>query len=68
MPVGGRAKMFLEGVALFCLEKNLDYEDLPYYCDVHFGKPNKYVGHRWAYFLRADFQKAWEEFSESQPF
>jgi hypothetical protein len=66
--VGGRAKMFREGVELFCLKRDLTYEELPSYCDAVFGRPNKYVGHRWAYFLREDFQNAWDEFSKQQPF
>jgi hypothetical protein len=66
--VGGRSKIFREGVELFCLKHNLTYEELPYYCDAYFGKPNKYVGHQWAYFLRQDFQEIWEKFAQEQPF
>jgi hypothetical protein len=67
--VGGRAKIFREGVELFCLKKNLNYEDLPFYCDAFCGKPGgKYIGHRWAYLLREDFEKAWNEFAQTQPF
>jgi hypothetical protein len=54
---------------LFCEQNNLSWEDLPSYCDAFFRKPGgKYVGHRWAYFLKPDFQKAWDEFARLQPF
>jgi len=34
-----------------------------------YAKPGgMYIGHRWAYFLRQDFQRAWEEFAAKQPF
>ena len=67
--IGGRARLFREGVGMFCEKHNLDWEDLPTLCDAWYGKPKgKYVGHRWAYFMRPDFQKAWEEFARSQPF
>jgi len=67
--IGGRAQIFREGVALYCNKYGLEWEDLPAECEVVYAKPGgKYIGHRWAYFLRPDFQKAWEEFSKSQPF
>jgi hypothetical protein len=67
--VGGRAQLFREGVSLYCEKHGLEWEDLPAECEIMYGKPGgKYVGHRWAYFLRADFQKAWDEFALLQPF
>jgi hypothetical protein len=67
--VSGKAKIFREGLELFCLKHGLDWEDLPVYCDACFGQPGrKYVGHRWAYFLREDFVACWRDFCASQPF
>jgi len=67
--VSGRAKIFREGLELFCLKHGLNWEDLPTYCDAYFGQPGKkYVGHRWAYLLREDFEACWREFCAAQPF
>jgi hypothetical protein len=45
------------------------WEDLRIYCDAFYGKPGgKYVGHRWAYFMREEFEEAVREFERDDPF
>jgi len=67
--IGGRAGLFREMVAMYCHRYGLEWEDLPTECEMLYAKPNgKYIGHRWAYFLRRDFQRVWEEFAALQPF
>jgi hypothetical protein len=67
--IGGRAGLFRESVALYCLKHGCAWEDLPILCDASHGKPGgKYVGHRWAYLMRSDFEKVWAEFAREQPF
>jgi hypothetical protein len=67
--VGGKAQLFREGVELYCRKHNLHWEDLPTEADFLYGKPKgEYVGHRWAYYMRADFEAAREEFAQLQPF
>ena len=67
--IGGRAGLFREAVSLYCLKHDCTWEDLPILCDASYGKPGgKYVGHRWAYFMRSDFEKVWAEFARAQPF
>lgn len=67
--IGGRAGRFREGVALFCLRHGYEWEDLPLACEAFHAKPGgKYVGHRWAYFMREDFERCLQEFEAQQPF
>ena len=67
--IGGRAQIFREGAALYCKKRGLEGEDLPDECEILYAKPGgKSIGRCWAYFLRQDFQKAWEEFARMQPF
>lgn len=67
--IGGRAGLFREMVGMYCRKHGLEWEDLPTECEILYAKPNgKYIGHRWAYFMRADFQRVWDKFALDQPF
>jgi hypothetical protein len=64
-----RAGVFRQMVRMYHDKYDLEWEDLPTECEVLYSKPRgKYIGHRWAYFLRPDFERVWEEFAQLQPF